>query len=72
MPFSSLSDPADLARAQGALDIAWRRLSPLIEDSCRDREHARLTYAVEALAIAAFDEEELAERAWKRFWQLVR
>jgi len=33
MPFSSLTDPADLARAQRALDAAWERIRPLVDEA---------------------------------------
>jgi len=69
MPFSSLTDPADLARAQGALDVAWERIRPLIDEADQEKERVRLAYIVAAFALVALDEVDLAERAWKRFWQ---
>jgi len=68
MPFSSFTDPADLARVQGALDAAWERIRPFVDEADQERERVRLAYIVAAYALAAFDEEDLAERAWKRFW----
>lgn len=69
MPFSSFSDTADIARAQGALEIAWSRVQRLvIEEDC-EREHARLVFIIASLAQTSYDEEELAERAWERYWQ---
>jgi len=69
MPFSCLHDPADIARAQGALDSTWKRIKPIIDQQDHEREHARLVYIVAALAQVALDEDDLAERTWKRFWQ---
>jgi len=69
MPFSSLTDPADLARAQGALDVAWERIRPLVDEADQEKERVRLAYIVAAFALVALDEVDLAERAWKRFWQ---
>ena len=39
MPFSSFSDPADIARAQGALEIAWSRIKRLVIEEERDFHH---------------------------------
>jgi len=72
MPFSSLSDPADLARAQRALDATWERIQPLVDEADQQKERARLAYIVAAFTLVAFDEEDLAERAWNRFWEKKR
>lgn len=69
MPFSSFSDTADIARTQGALEIAWSRIKRLVIEEDREREHARLVFIIASLAHASYDEEELAERAWERYWQ---
>ncbi|KRE07015.1 hypothetical protein ASE61_23785 [Bosea sp. Root670] len=69
MPFSSFSDPADIARAQGALEIAWSRIKRLVIEEEREREQARLVFIIASLAHASYDEEELAERVWERYWQ---
>ncbi|WP_336814447.1 hypothetical protein [Bosea sp. MMO-172] len=69
MPLSSLHDPADLARAQGALEIAWERIRPLVAEADRKHEHTRLAYIVASYALVAVDEDDLAQRAWDRFWQ---
>lgn len=69
MPFSSFSDPTDIARAQGAFEIAWSRIKRLVIEADREREHARLVFIIASLARASYDEEELAERAWERYWQ---
>lgn len=69
MPFSSFQDPADIARSQGALDSVWRRIKPLVDEKDQERERARLVYIVASYALIAVDEDDLAERAWKRYWQ---
>ena len=69
MPLSSLQDPADLARAQGALEIVWARIRPLVAEDDRDREHIRLAFIVASYALVAIDEDDLAERAWDRYWK---
>lgn len=69
MPFSSFQDPADLARAQGALDELWRRIKPIVEERHQQCEHDRLVYLVASFALVAHDEEDLIERVWQRYWQ---
>jgi len=68
MPFSCLTDSTDLARAQGALDAAWQRIRPLIAADDHERERLRLAYIIASYTLVALDEDDLAERAWKRFW----
>ena len=69
MPFSSFSDPADIARAQHALEATWTRIEPLVADEHREIERARLVYIIASFALSFVDEEELAQRAWERYWQ---
>lgn len=69
MPFSAFSDPTDIARAQGALEIVWKRIRPIVAEADREREHARLVFIISSLALVSLDEEELAERAWDRYWE---
>ncbi|RYF30698.1 MAG: hypothetical protein EOO23_04540 [Comamonadaceae bacterium] len=69
MPFSTFQDPADLARAPGALEQLWQRIKPIIEEADQQREYDRLVYLVAASALAAHDEEDLIERVWERYWQ---
>lgn len=69
MPFSSFQDPADIARSQGALDSVWARIKPLVDEKDRERERARLVYIVASYALTAIDEDDLAERAWRRYWE---
>lgn len=69
MPFSSLSDPVDLARAQAALDAAWNDVRSTIPDAFEERERSRLAYIVAALVNVAEDEDELMRRAVERYRQ---
>lgn len=63
MPFSSLNDSVDLARAQAALDAAWIEVEPTIPDAMKGHERTTLAYIVAGLAAAATDEDELRRRA---------
>lgn len=67
MPLSSLTDPVDLARAQGALDIAWSKLEPEVPEYDREDARTRLAYIVASYAIVAVDEADLVRRALERF-----
>ncbi|MCO5092757.1 MULTISPECIES: hypothetical protein [Bosea] len=69
MPFSSLSDPVDLARAQAALEAAWNEVRSTIPDAFDERERTRLAYIVAALVAIAEDEDDLARRAIERYRQ---
>ena len=69
MPFSSLSDPVDLARAQAALDAAWKEVRSTIPDAFEERERARLAYILAGLVHVAEDEDELMRRAVDRYRQ---
>lgn len=69
MPFSSLSEPADVARAHAALDRAW---SMLVEERKVEGERADAQRLMLATFIAGYagivdDEKELARRAVNRF-----
>lgn len=67
MPFSSLSDPVDLARAQAALEAAWNEVRSTIPDAFDERERTKLAYIVAALVAIAEDEDDLARRAIERY-----
>jgi hypothetical protein len=69
MPFSSFSDPADVARAQGALDKAWVMVKESVPEADSERERLRLAYIVASFALIANDEDDLASRAIERFRQ---
>lgn len=69
MPLFSFKKPADLSRAQGALEATWRLPKPLLDDPDLEREHARLTFIIASLELATHDEQELIERCLERYWQ---
>ena len=66
MPFSSLKDPVDLARAAAAFEEAWRAIK-LSQPDIDERERARLAAILVDLVPIALDEAELAARAVERF-----
>ncbi|QEL26968.1 hypothetical protein FQV39_30425 (plasmid) [Bosea sp. F3-2] len=59
MPFSSLSDPADLARAHAALEAVWNEVKTSIPEPEHERERTRIAYLVAGFAPLALDEEDL-------------
>jgi hypothetical protein len=67
IPFSTFSDPADVARAQAALDKAWDEVKGSVADDDLERERTRLAYIVASYAVVAIDEDDLARRAIERF-----
>ena len=69
IPFSSFSDPADVARAQAALDAAWAEVASSVPEADHERERTRMAYIVASYALVAVDEEELTRRAIERFRQ---
>lgn len=69
IPFSSFSDPADVARSQAALDAAWAEVVSSVPEADRERERTRLAYIVASYALVAGDEDELTRRAVERFRQ---
>ena len=68
MPFSSLADPVDIARAHAALDRAWAEIqrAGLILGS-EESERSRLAVIISGLAPRAIDEADLVTRAVERF-----
>lgn len=67
MPFSSLTDPVELARARAALDAAWDEIRLSLPDPCDERERLRLAYIIASLTVIAEDEDDLTRRAVERF-----
>ncbi len=67
MPFSSLTDPIDLARAEAALEKAWAELKPSLPEGSDEQERNDLAYIMAALVPMALDEDDLARRAIDRF-----
>lgn len=66
MPFTSLTDPDDLARAAAALEAAWRQIK-LADPGASDAERLRLTYIVASLVASARDTGELVGLAIERY-----
>jgi len=67
MPFSSLNDPVDLARAQAALEAAWNEIKSTIPDASEERDRTNLAYIIAALVGVAGDEDELTTLAVERY-----
>ncbi len=67
MPFSSLNDPVDVARAQAALDTAWKEVKTGIVEDAQERERTRLAYIVASLAHVALDEADLVSRTMAQY-----
>lgn len=71
MPFSSLRDPVDLARAHGAFNLAWTEI--VADGHASGSAHAerdRLAQIIVALVPICTDETELVERAIDRFTEI--
>lgn len=69
MPFSSLSDPADLARAYAALEASWEDLKGTIPEAERERERTRIAYLVAGCAPLALDEDQLKKNVLLQYRQ---
>jgi hypothetical protein len=67
MPFSTLKDPTDVARAHAALERAWAEIKrkPGLVDPEGERE--RLAYIIASYVLVALDEDDLVERALTKF-----
>jgi len=61
MPFSSLIDPADIARAYAALEAVWSEVKASIPEQYQERERTRISYLVAGCAPLALDEEDLKQ-----------
>ena len=67
MPFSSLRDPSDLARACAVMEAVWNELKDAIPEPERDSERTRLAYLVANLAPLALDEDDLKKNVLHQF-----
>ncbi len=67
MPFSSLSDPADLARAYAVLDAVWDELRATIPIAEHQRQRTRIAYLVLECRPLALDEEDLRKSVLLRY-----
>lgn len=72
MPFSSLSDPIEIARAQAALDQAWSEIERLgvTFHGAPEGERARAAQIVAGLMSQSVSDEELVRRVVTRFIDL--
>ncbi|MGO4405985.1 hypothetical protein AB4Z10_17185 [Bosea sp. RAF48] len=61
MPFLSLTDPADLARAYAALEAVWDEVKRSIPEPEHERERTRIACLVAGFAPLALDEEDLKQ-----------
>lgn len=72
MPFSSLNDPIDVARAQAAMDAAWDQVRNSLKNDNLTEERSTLASIVLGLVGIAEDETDLARRAVDRFFALCQ
>jgi len=69
MPFSSLSDPTDLARAYAALEAVWSEVKASIPEPDHERERTKIAYLVAGCARLALDEEDLKQNVLLQYRQ---
>jgi len=67
MPFSSMTDPVELARASAALEAAWNEIRLTLPDPFDERERTRIAYIVASLVGVAEDEDDLTRRVIERY-----
>lgn len=68
MPFSSLNDPSDLARACRILDSAWAKIQELdLVHGGREAQRTSLAYVVAGLLKSAAAEADLVDLAIVQF-----
>jgi len=68
MPFRSLVDPVDIARAHAALNRAWSGLKESGDLlASEEAERTRLAVIIASLVSIVVDENELTERAIAQF-----
>ncbi|MBD3847363.1 MULTISPECIES: hypothetical protein [Bosea] len=71
MPFSSLNDPIDVARAHAAFDLVWNEVRPSVPDGDQERERTRVASLVAHFAHVALDEADLVRRTLDRYRKMV-
>jgi len=69
IPFSSMNDPVDLARAQAALETAWNEIRPTVAAEDAAKERAKLAYIVAGLVAVVEDRKNLRKRVVERYQQ---
>ena len=67
MPFSSLSDPSTLERAQAALDAAWAEVVDSISEEDWERERVHLSYAIVSAMREATEQAEVVRIGLENF-----
>lgn len=67
MPFSSLSDPADLARACAALEAIWNEVKASIPEHEQQGERTKIAYIVAACVPMAWDEDDLRANVLQQY-----
>lgn len=67
MPFSSLSDPADLARAHALLEAAWGQLENRIPLADRAEARTQLTYLAATSLQSSIEEADLVQHIIDKF-----
>lgn len=67
MTSPSLNDPAELARADAALEAVWSEVRCTIPASAQDRERARIARLVAEFEPLALDEEDLRQNVLHHF-----
>jgi O-phosphoseryl-tRNA(Cys) synthetase len=71
MPFMSLSDRSDLARAYAVLDATWDELKSGIPEAQKGMARERLAYLIAGLAPLAIDEKDLIKNVLRRYKKRV-
>lgn len=59
MPFSFLSDPADIAPAYAAWDAIWKEVGEGVPEESCDSEKRMIAHLIAEFALMALDEEDL-------------
>ncbi len=67
MPLSNVKDPIDLARAEGALNLAWRQMQADNRLIAPESDRIRLACIIVELLEMATDKDDLAKCAIDRF-----
>lgn len=61
MPFSSLNDPNDLARAFASLERVWTEVKDTVPEPDKAKERERIAHMVASYAPLALDEDDLTQ-----------
>lgn len=69
MPFSSLSDPFDIARAHAALEAVWSEVKPSVPEHEYERERTRVAHLIAGCAAMALDEDDLKQNVLLQYRQ---